>query len=415
MSDAVLGMEDLLGRYREAGQVESTGSFTLDPKKALEKLAAFQLPSSDHWILKVVQSLQLARATRVDISAGVHSVTVTADAIPEGFTNMDELIRHLLVDSNHSNPCLRHLAAGLQGSLKTKPRQIHITLVEDGTRRDYDLASGGWRDRGSKPTDSPGTAFQLVLNRSVEERLSSGWFALNTDIFDLFFRRPGSYDRENAVVYDFCQFSTCEVLLDGKSISERRFGQPRYSGYEISQDSNPGKRKAPFLKSLFSQEDLVANAAAPKHHLAELLVPATQSPAGFGVSSESHATLSNRGQIDVAQGLERAYAIRMQLDPKAKVYFVEDGVVIDSLDHAMDCPGLVALIDARNLDKDVSTLKILKNAKLTQVLEDVQEVGATLRQQILDNLKRMPAPNFVASRLGNSAAKTAAPANSDQL
>ncbi len=406
MSDAVLGMEDLLGRYREAGEIESTGSFTLDPKKAMEKLAAFQLPSSYHWILKVVQSLQLARATRVDISAGVHSVTVTADAIPEGFTSMDELIRHLLVDANHSNPCLRHLAAGLQGSLKTKPRQIHITLVEDGTRRDYDLASGGWRDRGSNPTDTSGTLFQLVLNRSVEERLSSSWFALNTDIFDLFFRRPGSYDRESQVAYDFCQFAICEVLLDGKPVSERRFGQPRYSGYDISRDRDPGKRKAPFLKSLFSQEDLVANAAAPKHHLAELLVPASSSPSGFGVSSENHATISNRDEIDLKLGLERAYAIRMQLDPKAKLYFVEDGVVIDSIDQALDCPGLVALIDARALGKDLSTLKILKDEKLAQVLQDAQEVGATLRQQVLENLKRMPAPNFVASRLGNSVAKT---------
>ncbi len=392
-------MEDLLGRFREAGEVESTGAFTLDPKKALEKLSAFQLPSPHSWILKVIQSLQLSGSRKIDISAGVNRVSVVADSIPKGFVNIEELIGHLLMDSKHSDPALRHLAAGLQGSLQTRPRQIQITLIDDGQRRDYDLTSGGWRDRGSQPTNIEGSVFQLVLNRSVEERLSSGWFALNTDIFDLFFRRPGSYDRENQVAYDFCQFATCDVLLDGKSISERRFGQPRYSGYQIAHDRNPGKRKAPFFQSLFSQEDLVANAAVAKHHLAEHLVAASSDTPGFRVSSENHATISNRDQLDLSAGLERAYAIRMQLDAKAKLHFVEDGVVIDTYDQALECPGLVALIDARHLRKDVSTLKILKDDQLTALLKEVQQVAATLRQQVLDNLQRMPAPDFVASRL----------------
>lgn len=400
VSDGILGMEDLLGRYREAGQVDSTGTFTLDPKKAIEKLATFQLPSSYHWILKIVQGLHLSGAGRIDIKGGVHSVAVNSDTVPAGFTSIDDLLGHLLVDANHSDPCLRHLAAGLQGCLKTRPRQIQIALVQDGERRDYDLAAGGWRDRGRRSTETQGTVFQLVLNRSVEERLSSGWFALNTDIFDLFFRRPGSYDRENLVVHDFCQFSTCDVCLDGKSVSDRRFGHARYPGYDISRDPDPGKSKVSLMTSMFSQEDLVASAAVPKHHLVERLVPA-RSAAGFRVSEENHATVSNRSELARGRGLERAYAIRMQLDPKARIYFIEDGVVIDSVDQSLNCPGLVALIDARDLGKDLSTLKVLKNDRFAQLLEEIREVGSELRQTALENLERMPAPGYVASRLKN--------------
>ena len=406
VSDAILGMEDLLGRYRQEGQVESTGAFTLDPKKAIEKLASFQLPGPHHWILKVVQTLDRSGATFVDISAGVRKVTVKSDAVPEGFTSIDDLLGHLLVDANHCDPSLRHLAAGLQGSLQTKPRRIGISMVCQGERRDYDLAAGGWREKGRESTSKDGSHFELILQRSVEEGLSSGWFALNTDIFDLFFRRPGSYDRESLVVHDYCQYASCEVLLDGKSISDRRFGQARYPGYDISKDVDPGKRKVSLFTSMFSQEDLIASAAVPKHHLVEHLVPAREGHKGFRLSEENHATVSNRGELPPGTGLERAYAIRMQFDPTARLYFVEDGVVIDKVDQALGCPGLVALIDARELGKDLSTLKILTDERFALIVEETRKVGQTLRQTALEHLERMPAPDFVAARLKSVATES---------
>lgn len=403
MSDAILGMEDLLGRYREEGQVESTGAFTLDPKKAIEKLASFQLPGPHHWILKVVQTLDRSGASFVDISAGVRKVTVKSDAVPEGFTGIDELLGHLLVDPHHCDPCLRHLAAGLQGCLQTKPRRIGISMIHQGVRRDYELASGGWREKEQRATSRDGSHFELVLQRSVEEGLSSGWFALNTDIFDLFFRRPGSYDRESLVVHDYCLYASCEVLLDGKSISDRHFGEARYPGYDISKDRDPGKRKVSLFTSMFSQEDLIASAAVPKHHLVEHLVPAGQGHKGFRLSADNHATVSNRGELSPGTELERAYAIRMQFDPKARLYFVEDGVVIDKVDQALGCPGLVALVDARGLGKDLSTLKILTDERFSLVLEETRKAGQMLRQKALEHLERMPAPDFVAARLKSAA------------
>ena len=208
VSDAILGMEDLLGRYRQEGQVESTGAFTLDPKKAIEKLASFQLPGPHHWILKVVQTLDRSGATFVDISAGVRKVTVKSDAVPEGFTSIDDLLGHLLVDANHCDPSLRHLAAGLQGSLQTKPRRIGITMVCRGERRDYDLAAGGWREKGRESTSKDGSHFELILQRSVEEGLSSGWFALKP-IFSTF----SSDDRAPTIEKVWWCTTTASTLL----------------------------------------------------------------------------------------------------------------------------------------------------------------------------------------------------------
>lgn len=399
MSDSVIGVEDLLGRYREAGQIDSTGSFTLDPKKAIEKLAEFALPSVYHWILKLIQSLHLSGASVIDISAGIGSVKVVSDAVPTGFDTMEDLLGHLLADPSHSSPPLRHLAAGLQGSLAVRPREVRAVLATEGQVRTYVLRSGGWREAETARAGTGLSRFELVLNRNLNERVHSGWFTLNTDIFDLFFRRPGAYDRENAVVFDACPFANCEVRLAGKVISQRAFGYPRYPGYDISTDPSPGSRTVPLLKSMLSNADLVGNAADRRHHLVERLVPA-DSGVGFRLPAESHATLTNRHLMNgLTHGLKRAYAIRMELSPLALLVFIEDGVIIETKTLPLGCNGLVALIDASPLRKDLTTLSVVESDGLAAVIEEVRAVGAELRDEVASNIARMPGRSILMDKL----------------
>ncbi len=399
VSDSVIGMEDLLGRYREAGQMDSTGTFTLDPKKAIEKLAEFQLPSSYHWILKLIQSLHLSGASVIDISAGINSVRVVSDAAPTGFHSMEDLLGHLLADPAHSSPALRHLAAGLQGSLAVRPREVVAALAFSGEVRSYVLRSGGWREGPGGRDKEDRSRFELILDRNLNERIQSSWFTLNTDIFDLFFRRPGAYDRENAVVFDACPFASCEIRLAGKVVSQRAFGHARFPGYEISQDPNPGDRTVPLLKSMLSNADLVGNAADRRHHLVERVVPA-DSGLGFRLPAISHATVTNRHLMaGFKHGLKRAYAIRMELSPLALLVFIEDGVIIETKTLPLGCNGLVALIDASTLRKDLTTLKVVEGEQLVAVYEEVKAVGAELRQEVRDNLDRMPGKAILLDKL----------------
>ena len=399
VSDSVIGMEDLLGRYREAGEIDSTGVFTLDPKKAIEKLAEFQLPSVYHWILKLVQSLHLSGASVIDISAGINSVKVVCDAVPTGFRSMEDLLGHLLTDPAHSSPTLRHLAAGLQGSLAVRPREVEAVLTSEGEVRSYVLRSGGWREAATARESTGKTRFELTLNRNLNERIHSSWFTLNTDIFDLFFRRPGAYDRENAVIFDACPFANCEVRLAGKVISQRAFGHARFPGYDISRDPNPGERTVPILKSMLSNADLVGNAADRRHHLIERVVPA-DSGVGFRLPATSHATVSNRDEVKgFKHGLKRAYAIRMELSPLALLVFIEDGVIIETKTLPLGCNGLVALIDASGLRKDLTTLSVVDGDQLVEVFDEVKAMGAELRQAVADNLTRMPGKAILMDKL----------------
>lgn len=398
VSDSVIGMEDLLGRYREAGDLESSGSFTLDPKKAIEKLSEFQLPTPYHWILKLIQSLHLSGASVIDISAGIHGVQVVSDAAPR-FGGVEDLLGHLLADPAHCDPALRHLAAGLQGSLAVRPREVRASFTSDGQTRTFVLKSGGWRAGDTRKEGSGVRRFELELHRNLNERLNSSWFTLNTDIFDLFFRRPGAYDRENAVAHEAVPFANCEVRLKGKIVSRRPFGQPRFPGYDISSDPSPGDRTVPLLKSMLSNIELVAGAADRRHHLVERLVPAS-SGNGFWLAPNGDATLSNRAALgSLNHGLKRAYALRMELAKLSMLVFIEDGVITESRPIKLGCPGLVALIDASDLRKDITTLKIAESEEYLRLEEELRQVWRELRQEVADNIDRMPARSHLMEQL----------------
>jgi hypothetical protein len=400
----ILGVDDLLGRYFAGGQTESSGTFTLDPKKALERLAQFQLPGPYHWILKVIQSLHLSGAREIKIEAGVHKVVLTADVVPRGFDAMDDLLTQLLADADRSNPALRHLAAGLQGSLAVQPSQIRLLTISEGEQREYVLQSGGWRDGVRQPVAEKGERFELRLVRNMTEKLGHSWFLLNTDIFDLMLGRRGALDKENKVVFELCDYARCEVLLGSRPATARQFGRPRFKGYDIRSDPSPGKAKPSALSTWFSETDLVGNEAHVQHHLAEYVVPADQ-PGGFQLEPVSHATLTNRLEPEIIRksaenGLSRAYALRMDLASSALIYYWEDGVILGRQTLASNCPGLVALIDAKDLGKDLTTLQVLDDERLKLILEDVREVGELLREQVRQWLHLMPAQTLVRQRLG---------------
>lgn len=61
-------LDHLLSSFREAGRLESRGSFTMAGRKAAGKLAKSQLGDPADWILKVVQAVCQAQAPKLSIS-----------------------------------------------------------------------------------------------------------------------------------------------------------------------------------------------------------------------------------------------------------------------------------------------------------------------------------------------------------
>jgi hypothetical protein len=60
-------LERLLQSQFSDGEVVDVGTFTLNPEKALEKMASFSFPSQDMWILKVAQAAVLSGAESLSV------------------------------------------------------------------------------------------------------------------------------------------------------------------------------------------------------------------------------------------------------------------------------------------------------------------------------------------------------------
>ena len=194
-------------------------------------------------------------AGTIKVEAGVNKVVVLSDVVPSGFDAMDDLLTQLLAEKESSNLALRHLAAGLQGSLAVQPSQIELFTVSDDEKREYVLKSGGWRDGARTAAVGVPDSFELRLTRNLSEKLGHSWFLLNTDIFDLLFGRRGSLDKENKIIFEFCDYTHCDVLLGSRPATARLFGRPRFKGYEIRKDPDPGSARPPSLSTWFSDTE----------------------------------------------------------------------------------------------------------------------------------------------------------------
>ena len=399
MGSKVLGIDDLIAQYRDAGEHESTGSFTLDLKKAQERLAKFALEKPYFWILKVIQALVYSGATTIDIDAGVNKVKIVADAVPTGFETIEDLLAHLLTDAEKAAPALRHLAAGLQGSLSVDPSYIATSLTHEGREQKFVARKGGWESHEPQSANSLASRFEMLVKRSLSESLDASWFKLNTDIFDLFFKGQESYDRENEAVFRNCRYSKCEIRLKGKSVTQQGFGRPRFRGYEVWNDDSPGQRKPSAWVKMLEKENLVSGLADPSHHLVEW-VEACPDGRGFHLPEPCHATVSNRRDPEFLSqhkgaGLRRAYAIRMGLSGTRNLLLVEDGVIIERQSPEFDCPGFVAVVDASSLAKDVSTMNVREDDAYHQMLTEVKLAAQNLKTILAENLEMMPGPDRI--------------------
>ena len=73
MSDRIECLQALLDDLVSEAPVESSGTFTVDPLRALEKLARFQLQSPYEYVLKLVQSAVAADASEISIPTPANS------------------------------------------------------------------------------------------------------------------------------------------------------------------------------------------------------------------------------------------------------------------------------------------------------------------------------------------------------
>lgn len=121
-------MNDLshfLQQQREAGQVESAGSFTLAIEKARDKLANYNFASSSDYVLKLIQCAVASGVERVHVEVGKNRLLLWFETTLEDTSLTIEKVTHsLLAPLEESNLGRGYLALALCAAAGAQPREL---------------------------------------------------------------------------------------------------------------------------------------------------------------------------------------------------------------------------------------------------------------------------------------------------
>lgn len=151
-------------KEQQAGEFDSTGTFTIAADKALTKLAQSQLPDPSYWILKVCQFATLIGTNAMQVSIGARTTRV-AMTLPRALA-ISDLRAGLDSVTPMADPALENLVTGLRAIGGVVDRKFSLRLI--GTEATETLLFDGERlSAHREETPSPTTVFLLEVTISV--------------------------------------------------------------------------------------------------------------------------------------------------------------------------------------------------------------------------------------------------------
>lgn len=130
-------LKQFLSQQAAKGELASAGTFTLDRRKALEKLSAFQLPFFGCWVLKLIQA---AVASGCCTTIRVNITPRPTRILFEGSFDWSgsEILAAVLNPEQEVSRSLQHLAVGLRVLSFHDSKAWTLNLGEAGDRLSWD-------------------------------------------------------------------------------------------------------------------------------------------------------------------------------------------------------------------------------------------------------------------------------------
>lgn len=346
-------MDQFVEQQKDVGSADSTGTFTLNPVRAREKMRQFQLAVAGSYVGKIVQA-----ATRT--GAGQIEVKVTRDAFTLSFTtprrellDLDRLLEVLLSVQSHQESPLRHLAVGINAATNAQAREVwwqtpvgSILLTETEIRRTEDV--------------SEDLRFVVRKNRSLFT-----WF------------RGTVYLEETQFLQERCLFGPCPITLDGRPLKP----QDRWNSFAPSDIDHFGLGKLTqkfHLLEVFEEGESAPPLCASPPRAADFKLlqdPASEEERPLFVwrgesSQSSPLALLYSGVATEAEPLplNRALSIRPVLHGPGHLAFLKDGVLLDPIEADLGHPGAVLMTGAGDLKTDLSEFGVVQDDQLQEFL-----------------------------------------------
>lgn len=117
-----------LDELRDGGRLVATGSFDLDPARAREKLARYQLVDPHRYVLQFVQAAQLLGATQIHASIDADEFEMSFDGDSASAAELGEIYLHAFGHRGIQKlAALRHLALGVIAAEAVDPTVIRLS------------------------------------------------------------------------------------------------------------------------------------------------------------------------------------------------------------------------------------------------------------------------------------------------
>ncbi len=206
------------------GTYQSTGIFTIDTKLATRKLAAFQLPSHESWVLVLVQAAHRGGASKVTVTPLPRQTTVTI--FGGASWSWDEL-RAVLDGESTTRPDLFSLAVAARALTGQNGLRGFRVIAPD-------LSAAVWRDQGFRLDGAPAQermfTGKLLDRRAVFEVHHTGKFRQVNAFFRALFEQRGDAREEQAAILTAltrdCLASAVPLWCDGRRIAGLHLGPP---------------------------------------------------------------------------------------------------------------------------------------------------------------------------------------------
>lgn len=372
-------MADLLGTLKQEGKVDSSGIFTMDLRKAIEKLAAYQLPQHYFYIPKLVQAAVAGGAAYVQVKINESRVQIEFDGRPYTAEELANLFSYLLTEKDRDkNRHLRHMATAINTAVALEARTVQIDSGPGG-----EVVRQRWlaHDRSEnlkleKPWPAHEVRTRFTLFRSLSDMSSKWWHtAGKADIWDLLTKNPRAMTPEQAELMSRVErVCPIPVFLNGKRLNYARFGEP-VSGVGLDRVINSSD---------------YFHGVHRKHHLVERVITLSDGGARqIGMPNASYASLFERLEkgldeepCEALLGLEMG---RHQSDNRARLVFVQDGVVVGQKVAPMRIYGAVAVLEARGLSFDLSQFRILEDQAFADRIAWLRKNFQEMQDRLLEH------------------------------
>lgn len=337
-------LEDFLRAQHDQGVLESSGQITLDPSRALAKLARHQLEQPGLWLVKMVQAAVSAKASSLGIRVNRRRLRVAFSAPP--VFDCDQVLQELFSGRIASDWSLRHLITGMRASLARVPESMSFAQISAEKNRQFIIRPDG-TELGvveTLPATIEGeTTYLFELHKAGEEwKLGDSLRATLTQTVD-----------EISALTERCWMSPMPIRLDGYELP-RHF--PRVVG-----SPPPGS----FFASEFHLASPSGEGFCPNYRSHD---PATEDEPGIFVDRKpgTEGTLIRHilPPEASARGPFLGGGSITQYWPPPKpipVYFCHHGVVVEQDHLTQTCPGLELYLSVDGLDFDLSTMRVVRD------------------------------------------------------